>query len=166
MATVQQLANSIAQMEGWNVAGSISNRNNNPGNLRYAPNQIGTEDTVNGKFATFATPQDGWSALQDYIRNNQNLTLRDFTYKYAPPVENDTSNFLSYLSGQTGIGADETLSGVLDGSNGISSDWLDTTIGSGDVGSYLSDIGAGLDTTSLVALVGIVVVGLVVSDVF
>jgi hypothetical protein len=166
MATTQQLANSIAQMEGYNSPGTIANRNNNPGNLRYAANQIGSENTINGTFAKFATPQDGWDALVNYINNNSSLTLRDFTYKYAPPVENDTSNFLNYLSGQTGIQPDQQLVGVLDGSYGVSQDWLDSSGGSGDVGSYLSNLSEGLDTTSLIALAGIVVVGLVVSDVF
>jgi hypothetical protein len=159
MTTVQQLANSIAQMEGWNTPGTIANRNNNPGNLRYAANQVGQENTVNGKFATFATPQDGWDALTNYINSNSGMTLRDFTYKYAPPVENDTSNFLNYLSGQTGIGPDQQLAGVLGGS-----DSLVSASDSWDVSSYFSDISTGLDTTSILTVVGIALVGLVVSD--
>src|SRR6516164_5982560 len=100
MASIQDLMSSIAQMEGFNTSGTIANRNNNPGNLRYSPLQIGQEDTVNGKFATFASAQDGWAALQSYIegRANTGVSLRDFTYTYAPPSENDTSNYLNYLT--------------------------------------------------------------------
>jgi hypothetical protein len=159
MATIQQLANSIAQFEGFNTSGTIANRNNNPGNLRYAPNQIGVENTVSGTFATFASPQDGWLALQNYIQSNQGLTLRDFTYKYAPPVENDTSSYLSFLSGQTGIQPDQTLGSVLSGS-----DSLVSASDSWDVGSYFSNIGAGLDWGTVGMVAGLVVVGLVVSE--
>src|ERR1035437_3431962 len=152
MATTQQLANSIATMEGFNTSGTIAQRNNNPGNLRYAANQVGTENTVNGTFATFATPQDGWDALTNYINNNSGMTLRDFIYKYAPPSENNSSSYLSYISGQLGIGVEETLGSVLNGSSGVSQDWVDTTGSSLNVSDYLSNIGAGLDSTTLIAL--------------
>ena len=163
MATVQQLANSIAQMEGFNTPGTIANRYNNPGNLRYATTQTGTADTVNGKFATFATAADGWQALYDYIQSkaNSGTTLRDFIYTYAPPTENDTSSYLNYLSGQLGVSADESL-GVLYAGN----DSMGGATDSWDVGSYFSDTGNGLDTSGWVAVAGLVVVGLVVTDVF
>src|ERR1035437_499061 len=107
MATVTDLMNSIAQMEGWNVSGSIAQRNNNPGNLRSGVNQIGSENTVSGTFATFATPADGWAALQNQIdkQAGQGQTVRDFIYQYAPPSENNTSNYLNSLVADLGVGA-------------------------------------------------------------
>ena len=164
MATVQQLASSIAQFEGFNTLGTIAQRNNNPGNLRYASNQVGAENTVNGQFATFANPQDGWDALTNYIDSNSQLTLRDFTYKYAPPTENNTSSYLNFLTQQTGIGADQTLGSVLDGSNNVVS-----ASDSYDIANTVSDLSAGLslsDPTTVAMLAGIVIVGLAVSDVF
>src|ERR1035437_9814985 len=145
MATVQDLMNSIAQMEGWNVSGSIAQRNNNPGNLRSGVNQIGSENTVNGVFATFATPADGWAALQNQIdrQAGQGQTVRDFIYQYAPPSENQTSSYLNYLTGQLGVSADSSLSD-LGGNNGS------VMGGSGNFSSVVSDLsnvagGSGID---------------------
>ncbi len=125
------LATAISQMEGWGTPGTIATRNNNPGNLRYSPYQVGQENTVNGKFATFASPEEGWSALQDYIdsKAKAGVTLRDFIYTYAPPNENNTAGYLSYLSGQLGIGADsplDSLYGVALDTTGSVSDTVDS----------------------------------------
>lgn len=147
MASVQDLANSIAQMEGFYTPGTIANRNNNPGNLRYAGNQVGQESTVNGKFATFATPDDGWMALQSYIQSkaNSGQTLRDFVYQYAPPKENDSSGYLNYLSGQLGIGVDDSLGGLYVSNMGsdVSSggDFTDLLDGTNKVGLIAVGVG-------------------------
>lgn len=127
------LATAIGNMEGWGKPGTIATRNNNPGNLRYSPLQSGSEQTVNGTFASFSSPEVGWQALQDYIAANSGLSLRDFIYKYAPPTENNTSGYLSYLSGQLGLGVDSPI-GDLYGSvvdtvgvgDSSVSDWIDT----------------------------------------
>src|ERR1035437_5315208 len=155
MATVQDLMNSIAQFEGYNVPGSIASRNNNPGNLRSGVNQIGSENTVSGTFATFASPADGWAALQAQIdrQAGQGQTLRDFIYQYAPPTENNTSSYLNNLVSSLGVGADSSLSD-LGGSNGS------VVGGTGDFSSVVSDIsniagGSGIDWTT----VGLVAVG-------
>jgi hypothetical protein len=166
MATIQDLANSIAQMEGFNTPGSIANRYNNPGNLRYAATQNGSAQTASGTFATFATPEDGWAALNSYIdtKANSGQTLRDFIYVYAPPVENNTSSYLNYLSGQLGIGADQSLGDLLN----VSASSVDITGGSGSVVDSLSNITAGLDsvdpTMLMIVVGGLVVVGIMASQ--
>ena len=149
MSSVQDLMNAIAQMEGFNTQGTIAQRNNNPGNLRWASNQVGQESTVNGKYATFATPQDGWAALQNYIESNQSLSLRDFIYKYAPPTENNTSGYLNWLVSQVGVGADTPISSLFGGSNVSGSAGSDTS-------SYYSgsDVGTYNPSTDLTSLVG------------
>jgi hypothetical protein len=158
MASIQDLMNSIAQMEGFNVSGSVSARNNNPGNLRYAPTQIGSEQTVNGTFATFATAQDGWNALADYINSNSGLTLRDFTYKYAPPTENQTSNYLNFLTSKLGVSADATVGDIVGSGSGtnLGSDFgvsslftnlLSNTDGTGQGGTIL-----GMDSNTMVVV--------------
>lgn len=167
--SVQDLMNAIAQMEGYNKPGTIANRNNNPGNLRWASTQIGQESTVNGKYATFATPQDGWAALQSYIQNNQNLSLRDFITKYAPPSENDTSNYLNWLVSQVGVGADTPVSSLFGGgssnvsSGSVGSD-TSSNYSSSDVGTYnaptdLTSVVSGIDWT--VVGIGAIAIGLV-----
>jgi hypothetical protein len=148
MATITDLMNSVAKMEGWGVAGSIASRNNNPGNLRSGLNQVGSENTVNGTFATFATPADGWTALQAQIdrQAGQGQTLRDFIYQYAPPNENNTSAYLNNLVSSLGVSADSSLSdlggnngGVVDSSGGVSN-FVDNIVG-GTTGIDLTVLG-------------------------
>jgi hypothetical protein len=142
---MQSLMDAIAQMEGFNVSGSIAQRNNNPGNLRYAPTEVGSESTASGTFATFATPEDGWAALQSYIENAMasGATLRSFIYTYAPPTENDTSNYLNYLVSQVGIGADSLLSSL--GVQSASTDDSGTGIDAGTITTVaLAALGMGL----------------------
>ena len=153
MANVQDLMASIGKMEGWGVAGSIASRNNNPGNLRSGLNQVGSENTVNGTFATFATPADGWTALQAQIdrQAGQGQTLRDFIYQYAPPNENNTSAYLNNLVSSLGVSADSSLSD-LGGSNASVVD------SSGSVSNFVDNIVGGTTGIDLTML-GLVVVG-------
>jgi hypothetical protein len=58
MTRLEALAYGVMQAEGF-TPGSRSWRNNNPGNLRYAPSQIDSEEN----FAIFRTFADGWEAL-------------------------------------------------------------------------------------------------------
>jgi len=163
MATIQELMNSIAQMEGFNTPGTIAQRYNNPGNLRYAPTQNGSASTASGTFATFATPEDGWAALQSYIEGKaaSGMDLRNFIYMYAPPTENNTSNYLNFVSGQLGASPDSSLADIFGGSGG--SNILAGGGGSGGGGSLdftsIGDAIAGVDPM-VVGLVGIGVVGL------
>ena len=156
MATVTDLMNSIAQMEGWNVSGSIAQRNNNPGNLRSGVNQIGSENTVSGTFATFATPADGWAALQNQIdkQAGQGQTVRDFIYQYAPPSENNTSAYLNSLVTSLGVGADSSLSDL-----GLGVSNASVVDSSGSVSSALDNLVNGTTGTIDWTVVGLVVVG-------
>jgi hypothetical protein len=160
MSSFQDLANSIAQMEGFNTPGTIAARNNNPGNLRWAATQIGQENTVNGKYATFATPEEGWAALLDYISKNSGLTLRAFISKYAPPSENDTTNYLNFLSSKLGIGADSPISSL--GVSDVGGSQMDTSGGN----NLLDNSGDGSQSGGIdplmVGAIGLMGVGLVI----
>lgn len=105
----QSVAASISQMEGYNVAGSLAQRNNNPGNLRF----VGQAGAVQGQggFAAFPTPEAGQQALLDQINldASRGMTLTQFVNSYAPPSENDTSNYLNFVSSQTGIDPNSSL---------------------------------------------------------
>ena len=154
MSTIQDLMNSIANMEGFNVSGSIASRYNNPGNLRYAPTQSGVANTASGQFATFATPQDGWNALQSYIENNavSGMDLQSFIYKYAPPTENNTSGYLNTVSSQLGVDPSISLSDLINGTSNNS----DSNSSSVDLSSV-----TGLDSTTLGFIGAIALVGLI-----
>ena len=74
---------------------------NNPGNLRFADQKDSTGKTAAG-FATFGTPDAGWQALYNQIDldKTRNFTLEEFTNKYAPPSENDTTAYITSLQKQ------------------------------------------------------------------
>lgn len=83
-------------------------RNNNPGNLRAAPNATG----MNGGFSTFATPQDGLSALSRQLQlygDRGNNTLNGILHTYAPRSENKTQSYIDAVSKQTGFGSRDLL---------------------------------------------------------
>jgi hypothetical protein len=101
---VQRMANAIAQEEGWNVAGSIAQQNNNPGN-------------VGGPGATFATPADGWNQLYSQI----NLMLYGGSAYYNPQMSlaaaglvysNGDPNWSANVASIMGIDPGTTLAAI------------------------------------------------------
>lgn len=115
MLTPQSLAEAIARMEGWGVAGSLARRNNNPGNLRASSLAIGKDSHG---FAIFPDEATGWAALQRQINldANRGLNLEQFIGKYAPPTENDTSNYLRNVMAWTGL---DRTAGLAQPANGL-----------------------------------------------
>jgi hypothetical protein len=88
----------------------LSVRNNNPGNLRFA-NQPGATRGEGG-FAKFNSPEEGIEALRRQVyldTQSRGLTLSQFIAKYAPPNENNTSRYVTYVSQQTGLKANEVV---------------------------------------------------------
>ena len=119
---IQSLANAIAQFEGYNVPNSVAQRNNNPGNLRSGPGQIGTDS--NG-YAIFPDASTGFAALQNQVSLNidRGLSLQTFIggepggYPgYAPSADNNNvSNYVNFLSGKLGLDPNTPLNGVSPG---------------------------------------------------
>lgn len=109
MSLTDTLAQGIATFEGFFKPGTLAQRNNNPGNLRAGVGQIGTDP--NG-YAIFPDVQTGWNALYNQISLDagRGATLESFLYKYAPPSENDTQNYLNFLVSEVGVAADTPLS--------------------------------------------------------
>lgn len=123
---VQSLSNLIAQFEGWNVQGqnpTVAQRNNNPGNLRSGPGQIGTD--ANG-YAIFPDAATGMAALENQVSTNidRGLSLQTFVgggptntgglYPgYAPSADNNNvANYVNFLSNGLGIDANTPLNNV------------------------------------------------------
>lgn len=106
--------NLIQPIQGaFNSMLSRANRNNNPGNLRYA-GQVGATGKDAQGFAIFETPGAGWDALTRQIALDQSrgLSLGEFISKYAPASENDTQNYLNFVMSATGNLASDSLSSV------------------------------------------------------
>jgi hypothetical protein len=124
---VDSIAQAIAQMEGYNSAGTLAQRNNNPGNLRAGPGQTGTS----GGFAVFPDPSTGWAALDSQVQTNINrgLTLQQFFAGgngypgYAPSADaNNPTAYAAFVAAQTGAADVNTpISSLLAGDQGSGS---------------------------------------------
>lgn len=106
----------IARMEGFLVPGSRPQRNNNPadieaGRFASAHGAIGSD----GRFAKFATVSDGYAALRALLSTEgyRNLTVAGAINKFAPPVENDTQNYLNQVCDWVGCKPTDMLAEVL-----------------------------------------------------
>ena len=98
----------IARIEGWYVVGDEPNRpqrNNNPGDLDYAPWQRAHGATLEvdpysrPRFACFPTPADGKNALRALLSGSlySELCVRDAVNRYAPPSENNTVDYVAMV---------------------------------------------------------------------
>ncbi len=80
-------------------------RNNNPGNLVYV-GQTGASKEANGRFATFASAQEGLNALAAQLRRygQRGLnSIQSIVNTYAPASENNTGAYANYLAEKMGI---------------------------------------------------------------
>lgn len=108
-----KLARLIATEEGFFKAGSLPQRNNNPGDLRHSlhsthtgdPNAIGVIDTV----------EHGWEDLERQLSldASRGLTLRQFIAKYAPPSENNSEQYLNFICTSLPASPEDELIDVL-----------------------------------------------------
>jgi len=88
------------------TTGPLSVQNNNPGNLRLAGQPGAVEGE--GGFAAFASPGQGLRALTRQVvlgTQTRDMSLEDFLNKYAPPSENETNKYISFVERQTGLDA-------------------------------------------------------------
>ena len=137
--SVDSIAQSIAQMEGFNTPGTLAARNNNPGNLRAGPGQTGTS----GGFAVFPDLSTGWAALDNQISLNasKGLTLNEFfagkpgVYAgYAPSADsNNPTQYAAFVASQTGADPNVPLSSLLAGDSGSGTAPVDLTIAAGSI---------------------------------
>lgn len=93
-------------------------RNNNPGNLNFA-NQPGavleprTAYICNPRFAKFQTMDEGIVALLKQLKlyfSRGVDTVASIISRWAPPTENVTSAYISYVARSMGVDKDERLS--------------------------------------------------------
>ena len=88
-------------------------QNNNPSNLRFAGQREASGPDDKG-FAVFPTAPAGWRALHAQIKRDQERgeTLAQFIGKYAPPKENNTSQYLEFVCDQLHISPGTALASV------------------------------------------------------
>lgn len=105
---------------------------NNPGNVRPgAADYAGQTGSVpskkgSGRFLTFDTPQSGLNSMSDVIGQvvrvkipdsfangelkSDKFTTRNLVSVYAPSSENDTSEYINFVSKRLGVKPDDELS--------------------------------------------------------
>jgi hypothetical protein len=112
MHKIYLIASAIATQEYG--AGLNAARNNNPGNLRAAPNALSRPKSEQG-FVEFATMQEGiatlyWQILYFALRG---FTLRGLIEAWAPPAGADggnaTATYLADVQKWTGLDLDKKL---------------------------------------------------------
>lgn len=123
MSLIDSISQAIATMEGFYKAGSISQRQNNPGDLR----SWGSYPVVNG-YVQFPDAATGWAALNQQVQLNINrgLTLEEFfggkpgIYGgYAPAADsNQPSVYAQFVGTQAGIPVDVPLNQIGGGISG------------------------------------------------
>jgi hypothetical protein len=148
-AIVNAISCAIARMEGSNP---LLAANNNPGNLRSGPGQIGT---ANG-FAVFPTLADGWAALTARVQSgiDAGQTLQTFFAGtpcnnppentcggYAPSADsNDPAKYAANVSTWTGIDATVPLAQLQSPSIPVSGD--SGVLGTDTATGYATDSGS------------------------
>ena len=110
------LSGGITNLPGFGTAPPLSVSNNNPGNMRPVGQTTG--------FQKFDTPQAGMDAMRNdlaiKIAGNSSAmtsrfgpgyqpTLANVIATWAPPEENNTAQYVMYVSQQAGIGPNQVL---------------------------------------------------------
>lgn len=91
-------------------------RNNNPGNIRYVKGVTSTYQGCTGSdgaFCIFDTARNGIRAAGKLFLVYQDKyglrTVRGVIDRWAPPVENNTSSYVTHVCKLMGVGPDDTL---------------------------------------------------------
>jgi RHS repeat-associated protein len=100
------------------IGGSLSWRNNNPGNIIYgqwATAHGAIRKSATSKFAVFPNESSGMQALKDLLKDVYgDKTVAQLINIYAPASDdNDPETYLSYLE-DNGISRDSTVKDVVD----------------------------------------------------
>lgn len=112
--TPKQWRRYIAYADVVHVGGSLAWRANNPGNLRGADTKIGSVSGAVGKFAVFASIEDGRAAQRAlYLDKYGSMTVKDAINKLTPPSENDTKKYLADLK-RAGVDLDKDVKSQID----------------------------------------------------
>ena len=109
---MSKLARLIAQEEGFYVSGSIPQRQNNPGDLEHSPHSFHTGSDPVGEIDT---TENGWADLERQLQlyAQRGLTLREAIYEFAPPIENNSEQYLEFICSGLNLPATYTVAEAL-----------------------------------------------------
>jgi hypothetical protein len=116
---IQTMALAIQEFEGW-YEGSVSQRNNNPGNIkdRHFPGTIGTDTEGHAIFSSYVY---GWNALVKKLQNAfegkstvylLTMSLYEFFGKWAA---GNSVAYAEYVAAALGVTPETTLAELLKG---------------------------------------------------
>lgn len=110
-----ELGEAIARYEGFYKDGSLAQRNNNPGNLRYVSWSTRKSGLDSSNFAIYPTAEDGLYDLYDLLmaKAEAGYTLEELMHIYAPPVENNTNAYVAFVADELGVSPQVKLSTLL-----------------------------------------------------
>lgn len=93
-----RLAELISNEEGFGIPGAVPTRDHNPGDLRHSPHSSHAGEGSND-IGEIDNDADGWADLERQLQlyAERGLTLRQVIGEYAPPEENNTDRYLSYI---------------------------------------------------------------------
>ena len=112
---MSKLARLVANEEGFNVPGSIPARRHNPGDLRHSPHSSHEGEGTND-IGEIDNDADGWADLERQLRidADRGMTLTEFVDTYAPPSENNDTQYLDYLCQGLGLSPDASVAQALE----------------------------------------------------
>lgn len=111
---IMPLMQAIAQMEGFNKAGTISAVNKNPGNLRAGKRAIAKDSRG---YAVYHTVEDGWADLSDLLAyyGRHGFTLLAMMEKYAPTADKNNPNaYAQFIAKRLNCGLDTLVAKLLE----------------------------------------------------
>ena len=117
-STTIKMAEAIQSFEGWSN-GSRSQRNCNPGNMKYTPytQSLGAIKYDTDNFCIFPNYEKGFSALCQFItdagnnklKNYHNCTIKTFFISYS----DNSYNYAKYVANYLGAPIDTKISGLV-----------------------------------------------------
>ena len=148
LGSIADVTATIQKIEGW-APGTLSYRNNNPGNLRCQPSGVpfsyqsaaGATGCDSANFAVFSSADGGSQALntQVTIDAGRGLSIQEFINKYAPADDgNNPTSYAAAIAAATGLSVTDPLSAALDGST------IPDTSGSSGESAVWSGISGGM----------------------
>jgi hypothetical protein len=114
---IPRIAELIAKEEGYGIPGALPTRDDNPGDLRHSPHSYHLPGAPNA-IGEIDTTADGWNdlvrQLNLYVKENPDITVAGAIYCFAPPTENNSQAYLTYILNGLGCTGDTLLSDALE----------------------------------------------------
>jgi hypothetical protein len=108
----------VAREEGFYLANTRPQRNNNPGDIEFGKfTQAHGATAGDPRFAIFNSADDGFACMRSLFQSAgyKGLTVSQALNRWAPPVENQTNAYIANVCKWTGATPDMVIDGILDG---------------------------------------------------